>query len=652
MILFLWVNNYRHIQKKGFNLSSKFEFEFILEQESSENIIGELVCKENQSIDLFKNGIKDIKLLVGENGAGKSTILEILIQNIMTSYDNKFDGFLVTDEYIFYRQNIIIKDSTNIPSLNLKQVSNHHIINYNRPSYKGEVKTGLGQIATTFLSKFSVVHYSPLLNTDRIHNFEGIAGSTKIWETNYWHYFDITTENMIVNDYYGTRTGSDSYYISGESELLAYKTNEVKRNLEFLFDENHGETFFKNRVQYVDFKLNDFYSRYWDSIDSYFKDENELNGEIEGALKFIEEKSFGKDKFDELESNLYKQFIYGVLKYEYNHQMNFSRGSSENALSRTINSFLESTSGRRNPRTVLENYLKNVNFLRKDYKSFFLKIKNLIDFIIKNDGFEGKDRYGFYISFDKKAVIAELINLLYYSLQEDSVEYGRYFFNFLSIEFNGLSSGEKSFLSLFSRLKYVSDNLTDNQTDIVLIFDEPEVGLHPQWQTMFIYYINLFLPKIFKNRNLQIIITTHSPIILSDLPKKNILFLEKNPNSGECIVPPQEDMPETFGSNIHTLYAHAFFLKDKGGAMGYFAKKEINELVRKIEAKDIESIQDIRNTIDIVGEPLLKNMLLEVFYKNFPDEKFKGESIDERIKYLENALEESIKIKKRLDENS
>lgn len=654
MILFLWVNNYKHIKQQGFNLSSKYEFEFNVTESFDNTVKGELSCIENDVLSLFKNEIKDIKAIVGENGAGKSTILEILVSNIMTNSFRGFDGFIVTDKFIFNRKGIKFNDSVKkIKCLDLKEINDLDIINHNRQPYQMKTEGGFGKIATTFLNQSSMIHYSPLLNTDRIYNVEGIAGSSKVWETDYWHYFDITTENVIVNDYNASITGSESYYISGESELLAHQTFETKRNLDFLLDDNYGDVLFKNRIESVDFKFNDFYSRYWDSIDSFFKEEDQFEGSIASALNFIEDKKFPeKNGNNALETNLYKQFIYGILKYEYNHSKNFSGGSKKNAINRTIEIFLKSTEGKRNPRTVLESYMKVTKFNKKDYTILFKKIRNIIDFILKNELIQNKDEYGFRIDFVNKDVLKNLIQQLYYSLHEDDEEEGLlYFFNFLSIEYKGLSSGEKNYLSMYSRLKSVADSIKSDQNDLIFLFDEPEATMHPQWQTMFIYYLNILLPKMFRHKNLQIIITSHSPIILSDLPKKNVLFLEKNPETGECIVSKKEDLKDTFGANIHTLYANAFFLKDKGGAIGHFAKKEINNLVERIKIAKVGTAKEIKSTIEIIGEPLIKDRLLELFYLNFPEEKFEEESIDERINYLERALVESKVIKNRLNEN-
>ena len=107
-----------------------------------------------------------------------------------------------------------------------------------------------------------------------------------------------------------------------------------------------------------------------------------------------------------------------------------------------------------------------------------------------------------------------------------------------------------------------------------ILLDEIDLGLHPQWQKKF---LNLIL-NIFKNYSikLNIILTSHSTFILSDLPKENIIFLEKGKQ-----VYPFEDGKQTFGANIHTLLSHGFFMKE--GLMGEFAKEKIQSIINYYE---------------------------------------------------------------------
>lgn len=74
------------------------------------------------------------------------------------------------------------------------------------------------------------------------------------------------------------------------------------------------------------------------------------------------------------------------------------------------------------------------------------------------------------------------------------------------MDLNKLSSGEQEILVLFYKLIFESD------VNIILI-DEPEISLHISWQKEI---LNDFKKIIELNRNIHVIIATHSPQILSD----------------------------------------------------------------------------------------------------------------------------------------
>jgi ABC-type multidrug transport system ATPase subunit len=152
--------------------------------------------------------------------------------------------------------------------------------------------------------------------------------------------------------------------------------------------------------------------------------------------------------------------------------------------------------------------------------------------------------------------------------------------------FSSLSSGEKNFfveLTILSNeikgfLKYEKENRY-----LLLIFDESDITFHPKWQKFFLNEI-LNLLKNYKRDEIrfQIVITSHSPFILSDLPKENVIFLEK----GKQVYPFENG--QTFGANIHTLLSHGFFMD--GGLMGEFAKDKIQSIIKyheDIEKKEI-----------------------------------------------------------------
>ena len=84
----------------------------------------------------------------------------------------------------------------------------------------------------------------------------------------------------------------------------------------------------------------------------------------------------------------------------------------------------------------------------------------------------------------------------------------------------------------------------------------------------------------------QIIISTHSPLVITDIPKDNILFLGKNEE--------RQIEYQTFAQNIHTILYDGF-LDD---TIGEFAKVKIAKLVDEMEADErAMSLDEIWKTI-------------------------------------------------------
>ena len=202
-----------------------------------------------------------------------------------------------------------------------------------------------------------------------------------------------------------------------------------------------------------------------------------------------------------------------------------------------------------------------------------------------------------------------------------------------------LSSGENAILNLLSRLYSLKDRLI-GRTPIFLFVDEGDLGHHPKWQKEFISLlinnlVGVLWYESYRMPMVQIILTSHSPFVLSDLPKENIIFLRKDPQTGHCqVADGLNDMKQTFGANIHTLLSDSFFMD---GLMGDFAKGKIDEVIRHLnnEPKKEDDMNDEKagKIINMIGEPILKRHLEKQFQYKKQNAEIK--ELRERIEKLE-----------------
>lgn len=202
---------------------------------------------------------------------------------------------------------------------------------------------------------------------------------------------------------------------------------------------------------------------------------------------------------------------------------------------------------------------------------------------------------------------------------------------FRGLESLKMSSGERALLNIFSRIElcdYLSRiqrndfKLNDN---IVLLLDELDLYLHPEWQRNMITKIIDELNKIYPDKIIQIIFSTHSPLMLSDIPKSNILWLK--PDEKEVNLDSQ-----TFGANIYDLYKNDFFLNS---FMGEFAKSEIDKLIKEIYVlyKDIleYKIEKLNGNSDKFAPIKLKMLLTDNINEKVTDMKRRVSIIGDKI---------------------
>ena len=139
-------------------------------------------------------------------------------------------------------------------------------------------------------------------------------------------------------------------------------------------------------------------------------------------------------------------------------------------------------------------------------------------------------------------------------------------------KFDHLSSGEKQQIYTISSMVYQLNHLNSagkgkiQYRNANIIFDEVDLYFHPDYQKKLVDYVLRVIDKLKLENilNINIMMATHSPFILSDIQKNNILYLENgNDVSNKVAINP-------LGANISDVLSQSFFLKD--GFFGDFIK--------------------------------------------------------------------------------
>jgi hypothetical protein len=191
--------------------------------------------------------------------------------------------------------------------------------------------------------------------------------------------------------------------------------------------------------------------------------------------------------------------------------------------------------------------------------------------------------------------------------------------------FKQLSSGEQQYINTFQTAIYHLRNLNsvhecgDTEKiaykNVNLIFDEIELYFHPEFQQVFIFELlaaikRTKLPYI---KSINVLFSTHSPFILSDIPTENILKLGDSLNTSNWD-------NKTFGANIHDLLANEFFLRE--GFMGEFAKSFISRLIKEVKSLTQDQLtentfNELESRANLIGEPVIKNSIMSLIRGKF-----------------------------------
>ncbi|NBB79634.1 MAG: hypothetical protein GVY36_09345 [Verrucomicrobia bacterium] len=149
-------------------------------------------------------------------------------------------------------------------------------------------------------------------------------------------------------------------------------------------------------------------------------------------------------------------------------------------------------------------------------------------------------------------------------------------------------------------------------------FDDIDDYLHPEWKRSLIqriatthFEITSSVAKVTKisryaEKVNTCIVATHSPFVLSDLPKESVLRFTKDANGKTKIKRADES---TFAGNIGELFHTEFFMET---TVGEFARRAIKKVIKELENNpNPEIIESASQLFDNVGDEVLRKLLIE-----------------------------------------
>lgn len=158
-----------------------------------------------------------------------------------------------------------------------------------------------------------------------------------------------------------------------------------------------------------------------------------------------------------------------------------------------------------------------------------------------------------------------------------------------------LSDGEHQLLQVLGTI------LLMDAPGTLFILDEPETHFNPEWRSRFVSLLNNIISK--KDREQDIILTTHSPFIVSDCQKNRVLIFSRD-KKGK-VLPPVQPAINTFGTSMSILTEEVFGKKE---TISELSNSEV-ERIKGLPFNTLEEIQEAKNQSRKLGESVEKVLL-------------------------------------------
>lgn len=661
-LIYLYVRKYDELfSEQEFNFSPNYHVtlknnELFLEK--TKNMFG----------DYYGNNVTNVSMFFGKNGSGKTTLLDILG---LSRYDRMDDT---------YSRNMGDKRSENYSYFILY----HLVDNY---------------FAFEFVNRDFLAGPYKIINLDlRNNNYKRVTykksmGTIFYLKENTFKYCDNVLQQQLPRQ--GIKGKNIYAYITPGYRNSRLKTDLIDEDSymfprNYFFNLNHYEYLYKYLVEimkntkdaFLESKLTIRCNVRADIDDNSEKDKlRKYKKELEKSLKIPENLKNNKEKFL---FNFYKKIIIFYFIEQYYGWINAIKQRDEELLKKE-EYFIE-----KKQKIEIENRQKKLVLFDEKYNILMKKINQLnlsrldslrkiVEYVISNIDDITKDEYDIYDGI----MIFEFIDILnsipctYYKVEKIVVDlnedvnenilkllgcYDRYYdyanrkreYNCINkiadLSFPKMSEGYEAFLDIIAKSSDAY-NQTSKDDNLILILDEPDRALHPELARNFLFKLLESLNNYEYKGTIQIVMSSHSPFIVTDILPDNVYLLDRQDNLQTKV----EKVKNTFATNIYYLLMNSFMMDNTFGEYSYRKIEDIIKDLRSPKLIEKERLYNIKNIIDLINEERVKRKLLELYNdycfkydinmnnKDTLIKKIRNLDDDEKLKQVMRILEENDK---------
>ena len=551
-LLYIWIDGFRNFKNVGFNFSNSFEIDYHKET----TLLS--INKISNGYNIFEDNITNVTGIVGKNSTGKSNLLELISMILKSKKSTLTFDFIAAYRANYTTTNRISIYSNIRPEIRIDNASNI-LINSEELKHLNVVYFSNIQDDRDLNIPRSVINLTP--NKSQTRKKSDMLNQFKFLLTEEFLNLDLESpDNLIISTIIKSSYTQEKTNINN---LDNYIIEEIKNK-------------FKNALKTTD-PIKHFTYSFNYSLFSYV---------LLGAINEVEDK---KRELFEVNpdfsniKNLFSRSFQNISKYNIIELI----GSIKDFIS-----------------LVFYEFTKVGSLSKKEAMSlmdFDRAIKYLNPKLIK-EGKYNQSRSYYLVEFnsENKKILREYLSIFNHN-------------RIIELSWGGISSGHKAFLNVFSQFNSVIKKV-NNKSNVLICIDEGDLYMHPVWQQEFLYRLLNYLASIY-HVQIQIILTSHSPFLVSDLPRRNIIYLDRTEENMCRVIPYSESKDETFGANLLDLYANSFFLS--GGTISKFAYHKIKDVVKMLKRDNSSNLKydEIESLVSKIGDDVIK-LKLEKMIKN------------------------------------
>ncbi len=600
--IYLYVEQYKALSNQELRLSTKYD---VIKNKNEFTV--NRISDSSPFINYYGHNL-DISAIFGKNGTGKSSAIDVLIAAII-----KQDDFLgMNYTFIYEQKGTLYFYSNSVIDIEIPIVK-----------YENELLTLTSPIDVITKDE-GVIYFS--------HQVEPLANKVKFKQSKLFRFVDISNQafvNKLNRSTFKNKEiaecfnflesgGGQQFGIKevpmvatfGLSKEIAKRIKEIYKHInliaknlpESLKNEYHNEVLhnlkLSNEGPLKDMIISDIYH-------NIHKGEN-FNEQTKETTTFINrlDRLFGQytEHFTQRFIKIYEEeldLIEVIIEFDgfLNSIKEFKRNYTKKTLIEPSNEFFEdllnytiyfltycnTPNDHYSLSSTVSNHLFNalphVTHLNKNTASELAQLSKFIRHS-KHIQLSGETFYGVK-SYEEFVWLNKIIQ-----------RYSKLFSHF-EFKWNGISSGQYSILTMFSRLYEASKSFEE----AIIIVDEGEVNLHPEWQRNYINDLVNFFKYTCSNVKVTLILTSHSPFVLGDLYSKSTNILGQQKTNEKCL----------FASNIYDLYSDGFLLER---TIGEFAFNKIKQLSQDIDSESVK-VGVAKELISAIGDLFVQKILTD-----------------------------------------